>query len=118
MSDLLRPKILCKDISDNPVFWIDKEGLVVPRHSVYYIVPRHPGEIYHIAEYLNSDPVKAWIFANAQRAANGFLRIQSSVLKRLPIPAHLARSLSTVKDRDSKPHQVLQLMRAEVLKVA
>jgi SAM-dependent methyltransferase len=118
MSDLLRPKILCKDISDNPLFWIDKEGLVVPRHSVYYIVPRHPSQIYHIAEYLNSDPVKAWIFANAQRAANGFLRIQSSVLKRLPIPADLARPLSADNDRDSKPRQVLQLMRAEVLKVA
>ena len=118
MSDLLRPKILCKDISDNPVFWIDKEGLVVPRHSVYYIVPRHPSQIYHIAEYLNSDPVKAWIFANAQRAANGFLRIQSSVLKRLPIPADLARPLSADNARDSKPRQVLQLMRAEVLKVA
>jgi len=118
MCDLLRPKILCKDISDNPLFWIDKEGLVVPRHSVYYIVPKHPSQIYRMAEYLNSDPVKAWIFANAQRAANGFLRIQSSVLKRLPIPAELARSLPTENDGNRNSRQMKQFMSAEVLKVA
>lgn len=118
MAELLRPKILCKDISDNPVFWIDKDGLVVPRHSVYYIVPTHPGQIYRIAEYLNSDPVKAWISANAQRAANGFLRIQSSVLKRLPIPAELAQILPTENDRNLSSLQVKQLMSVEVLKVA
>lgn len=118
MSDLLRPKILCKDICDNPVFWIDKDGLVVPRHSVYYIVPKYPSQIYHIADYLNSDPVRSWLFANAQRAANGFLRIQSSVLKRLPIPEHLARFLPAESDRSSTPCRVLQLMRAEVHKAA
>jgi len=118
MADLLRPKILCKDISDNPVFWIDKDGLVIPRHSVYYIVPKHPSQIYRMAEYLNSDPVKAWIFANAQRAANGFLRIQSSVLKRLPIPAELARSLPTENDGNRNSRQMKQFMSAEVLKVA
>jgi len=118
MADLLRPKILCKDISDNPVFWMDKDGLVVPRHSVYYIVPKHPSQIYRIAEYLNSDPVKAWISGNAQRAANGFLRIQSSVLKRLPIPAELARTLPSENDSNLNSHHVKQLMSAEVLKVA
>lgn len=118
MSDLLRPKILCKDISDNPMFWIDAEGLVVPRHSVYYIIPKHPSQIYRIAGYLNSDPVKAWIVANAQRAANGFVRIQSSVLKRLPVSPDLVRSLTVETDRDAKPRHVMQLMRAEVLKAA
>lgn len=118
MADLLRPKILCKDISDNPVFWIDKDGLVVPRHSVYYIVPKQPSQIHRIAEYLNSDPVKAWIGGNAQRAANGFLRIQSSVLKRLPVPAELAQTLSSENDGSSSSHHVKQLMSTEVLKVA
>lgn len=118
MADLLRPKILCKDISDNPVFWIDKDGLVVPRHSVYYIVPKHPSHIYRIAEYLNSDPVKAWISNNAQRAANGFLRIQSSVLKRLPIPAELGRTLPGENDSKLSFHHVKHLMSAEVLKGA
>jgi len=118
MSDLLRPKILCKDICDDPVFWIDQEGLVVPRHSVYYIVPNNPSHLYPLAEFLNSDPVKSWLSSNAQRAANGFLRIQSSVLKRLPIPEHFAQSLIGKRITNLTLRQVQKSMRAEVLKVA
>ncbi|MCP9927838.1 Eco57I restriction-modification methylase domain-containing protein [Cyanobium sp. CH-040] len=118
MSDLLRPKILCKDICDDPVFWIDQEGLVVPRHSVYYIVPSNPRHLYLLAEFLNSDPAKSWLSSNAQRAANGFLRIQSSVLKRLPIPEHLAHNLLEDQITNLSLRRVQKSMRAEVLKVA
>jgi SAM-dependent methyltransferase len=118
MSDLLRPKILCKDICDDPVFWIDQEGLVVPRHSVYYIVPSNPRHLYLLAEFLNSEPVKSWLSSNAQRAANGFLRIQSSVLKRLPIPEHLAQNLFEENVTNINLGQVQKSMRAEVQKVA
>ncbi len=37
---ILRPKILCKDIGEKPQFWVDRSGQIVPRHSVYYIVPQ------------------------------------------------------------------------------
>ncbi len=92
LSDLLRPKILCKDITSHPQFWIDREGTIVPRHSVYYIVPRNPGQLDDLASYLNSDRARAWLRAHCQRAANGFLRLQSQVLKRLPVPRALAES--------------------------
>jgi len=86
---ILKPKILCKDITNRPRFWIDREGTIVPRHSVYYIVPKDASRIDEIAEYLNSDEVKRWLESHCQRAANAFLRIQSHILKQVPIPRRL-----------------------------
>ena len=88
--EMLLPKILCKDISKTPKFWADADGSLVPRHSVYYIVPKDSNSLEAILEYLNSPDAQSWLKANCQRAANGFLRVQSSVLKRLPIPDSLA----------------------------
>lgn len=90
LKELLRPKILCKDITPVVRFWADRTGLLVPRHSVYYLVPEDPGKIEELLAYLNSNTARAWLFANCQRAANGFLRLQSHVLKRLPVPPELA----------------------------
>lgn len=89
LPDILRPKILCKDISSRPYFLVDEEGALVPRHSVYYIVPEDSSRIHELCEYLNSDAVLSWLLANCQRAANGFLRLQSHVLKKIPLPAGL-----------------------------
>lgn len=86
MTDMLRPKILCKDIAKEPRFWADEEGLIVPRHSVYYIVPANPQVLPELLEYLNTEEAAAWLLAHCQRAANGFIRLQSRALKRLPIP--------------------------------
>ncbi|MFZ2062274.1 MAG: N-6 DNA methylase, partial [Candidatus Binatus sp.] len=33
LADILRPKILCKDITALPMFWIDRSAALVPRHS-------------------------------------------------------------------------------------
>jgi adenine-specific DNA-methyltransferase len=65
----------------------------VPRHSVYYIVPRRPDDLEALMEYLNSVIAREWLEAHCQRAANGFLRLQSHVLKRLPIPPSLGASV-------------------------
>jgi adenine-specific DNA-methyltransferase len=89
MPDLRRPKVVWKDISEQPEFWVDREGDLVPRHSVYYLVPRDPAKLDEIAEYLRSSEAEGWMRAHCQRAANGFLRLQSNVLRRLPIPASL-----------------------------
>ncbi|MGH7914298.1 MAG: Eco57I restriction-modification methylase domain-containing protein [Candidatus Binataceae bacterium] len=89
LPDILRPKILCKDITAKPTFWIDRSGELVPRHSVYYIIPKRAEEVDALCTYLNSVPVREWLDANCQRAANGFLRLQSRVLKRLPLPMEL-----------------------------
>jgi len=91
--DILRPKILCKDITARAEFWIDKGGKLLPRHSVYYIVPKDPQRIEQLCEYLNSETARRWLKCHCQRAASGFLRLQSRILKQLPIPAELvARS--------------------------
>ena len=87
LNDILRPKILCKDITERPKFWVDKRGKLVPRHSVYYIVPRDLADIDSLCEHLNSKFVGEWLESHCQRVANGFLRLQSHVLKRLPIPS-------------------------------
>lgn len=92
LPEILRPKILCKDIGETPEFWIDRSGEIVPRHSVYYIVPREAAAIDMIAEYLRSAPAHDWLRRNCQRASKGFLRLQSHVLQRLPIPDHIGQA--------------------------
>jgi SAM-dependent methyltransferase len=92
LADILRPKILSKDIGEDPHFWVDRFGKIVPRHSVYYIMPREPAAIDVIVGYLRSPAAHAWLRRNCQRASSGFLRMQSRVLKRLPIPDDLARA--------------------------
>jgi hypothetical protein len=86
MEDVLRPKILCQDITDDPTFWLDADGDVLPRHSVYYIVPEDPDDLDALHDHLNSPEAHAWFEANCQRAANGYLRLQSRVVKKLPVP--------------------------------
>jgi len=92
LRDILRPKILCKDIGETPRFWVDRSGEIVPRHSVYYIVPRQPAAIDVIADYLRSPFAHEWLTRNCQRAAKGFLRLQSRVLQRLPVPDDVAHA--------------------------
>jgi hypothetical protein len=89
LPDLLRPKLLCKDIAARPEFWADERGELVPRHSIYYVVPREPALLGPLLAYLNSEPAARWLEAHCHHAANGFLRLQSSVLKRLPVPESL-----------------------------
>lgn len=94
LAHLLRPKILCKDITPEPVFAIDREGSLIPRHSVYYLVPKDPAVLEELYEFLRSSECRQWLKDNCQRAANGFLRMQSAVLKKLPIPERLYRSMA------------------------
>ncbi len=90
LAEILRPKILCKDIGPRPAFVLDRRGVIVPRHSVYYIVPDDPSLLLPLLNYLNSQVAARWLDAHCQRAANGFLRLQSTVLKRLPVPAEFS----------------------------
>jgi SAM-dependent methyltransferase len=92
LREILRPKILCKDIGATPRFWIDRGGEFVPRHSVYYLVPKMPGAIDAIAAYLRSPRAARWIAQNCQRASKGFVRLQSRVLKRMPLPDEVVRA--------------------------
>lgn len=94
---LLQPKLLCKDITAAPFFVTDRSGRLIPRHSTYYIVPKDPEALDDLSAYLNSAQARDWLRAHCQRAANGFLRLQSHVLRRLPVPASLVpRSEATV----------------------
>ncbi len=86
LRDILRSKILWRDIAREPIFYVDAEGRVIPRHNVYYLVPRNPSVIPRLVEYLHSNEAREWLEAYCQRAANEYLRLQSHVLKELPIP--------------------------------
>jgi adenine-specific DNA-methyltransferase len=92
LSGILRPKILCKDLAERPHFWIDRHGIFVPRHSVYYIVPKDTAIIDCLCDYLNSSDISLWLSEHCQRAANSFLRLQSNILKAIPIPEELRTS--------------------------
>lgn len=96
--DTLRPKLLCKDITENPFFVLDRAGDLVPRHSVYYIVPAEPTALEPLAEYLNSDQATRWLRAHCQRAANGYLRMQSHVMKQLPLPPAFSRFAEAARE--------------------
>jgi hypothetical protein len=104
---MLRPKILCKDITASPFFVVDRRGDIVPRHSVYYVVPADPADLEPLTAYLNSDEAGAWLRAHCQRAAKGYLRMQSHVLKRLPLPpsfnARLGALSAGVVQREARP---------------
>ncbi len=89
MPQVLRPKILCKDIARQPAFWLDRSGMTLPRHSTYYLVPRDESILEPLCEYLNGKQARDWLVDNCQRASSGFIRTQSNVLKRLPIPPDL-----------------------------
>lgn len=92
MQDLLQPKIVWKDVSESPQFWDEPNGTVVPKHSVYYLIPNPDVDRVEVLEYLNSPAAHEWLEANCQHAANGYLRLQSSVLKKLPVPKKFANS--------------------------
>jgi SAM-dependent methyltransferase len=102
LPEILRPKILCKDLTEKPYFWIDRLGSLVPRHSVYYIVPTDAAIIDRLCQYLNSPDAAQWLVEHCQRAANGFLRLQSNVLKAMPIPKDLI-SNNVARSRRRKP---------------
>ena len=88
-SDIRRPKIILKDITKTPYFWIDRTGDLIPLHSVYYIVPKDACQIDALCAWLNGETAGRWFAAHCQRAANGYLRLQSTVLRRLPVPETL-----------------------------
>lgn len=86
MKDLLRPKIVFKDIAREPRFWPEHKGTVIPKHSVYYLVPKSNVPFSELLDYLNSSKARRWMEAHCQNAANGFLRLQSRVLSDVPVP--------------------------------
>lgn len=92
MQDLLQPKIVFKDIAREPRFWPEREGDVVPKHSVYYLVPKDGVPFDELLDYLNSPEARQWTEAHCQKAANGFLRLQSRVLGDFPVPVEWAET--------------------------
>ena len=96
LADILRPKILCKDIAREPLFWADRRGIILPRHSVYYVVPRENVQHDKLLEYLNGAQARSWLKAHCQRAANGYHRLQSEVIRHLPVPRNILIENSTL----------------------
>lgn len=92
MQDILQPKIVFRDIAKEPRFWPEDRGDVVPKHSVYYAIPRDGVSMSDLIEYLNSPEARMWMEANCQKAHNGYYRLQSRVLKDLPVPKEWAES--------------------------
>lgn len=93
MNDILQPKIVFRDIDKEPTFWAEKNGDVVPKHSVYYAIPDEGVPLDELLEYLNSAEARMWMEANCQKAHNGYYRLQSRVLRDLPVPKRWADSV-------------------------
>jgi len=88
-----RPKVLFPDVTAEPQFWLDLDGEVLPRHSVYYLIPKDHVSIETLLEYLHSDQARAWLEAHCHRAANGYIRLQSRVLEDLPVPESFGKTI-------------------------
>lgn len=58
----------------------------MPRHSVYYLVPKDPRLLPALLKFLNSAETRRQIAARVQRAASGYLRLQAHVIKELCVP--------------------------------
>jgi hypothetical protein len=101
MDQMLQEKILFRDITDSPRFWVDEGGDIVPRHSVYYLIPREGVDITELQAYLNTDQIERWLQANCDHARNGYLRLQSKVLKDLPVPRRFCSSYQTEQTSSS-----------------
>ncbi|ACV11886.1 adenine-specific DNA methyltransferase [Halorhabdus utahensis DSM 12940] len=95
MDQMLQEKILFRDITDSPRFWLDERGDIVPRHSVYYLIPKDSVDIVELQSYLNTDKVERWLRATCDHARNGYLRLQSKVLEDLPVPKRLSSNHQT-----------------------
>jgi adenine-specific DNA-methyltransferase len=106
LTDILRPKIIFKDITERPVFLKDEDGQILPRHSVYYLVPKDPKILDDLVDYLNSEEARVWLVSHCHRAANGFIRIQSNILKKLPIPDRFVDISSKVPFRVTVDQEV------------
>lgn len=91
VDELLAEKIICQDITEEPSFYLD-EGELIPQHSTYFIIPNSGVDVERLHSYLNTEEVAEWVALNAQRAANGYLRVQTSTLEKLPVPTELADS--------------------------
>jgi SAM-dependent methyltransferase len=98
LRDILRPKILWRDIAREPAFYLDAEGIIVPRHTVYYMVPKNPDSAPELLKYLNEPEVRDWLRQRCQRASSGYLRLQSHVIKELPVPQNLLSKFATKGD--------------------
>ncbi|MFC7166891.1 TaqI-like C-terminal specificity domain-containing protein [Halospeciosus flavus] len=59
---------------------------------MYYIIPKDHVELDELRAYLNSEQAQVWIEAHAQKAHNDYYRMQSKVLKQLPVPKDLGQS--------------------------
>jgi len=92
LDDILQEKIVWRDIDKDPSFWREDRGDVVPKHSVYYAVPKPGVPVDELIEHLNSPEARVWMEAHCQKAHNGYYRLQSRVLSDLPVPAEWADS--------------------------
>jgi tRNA1(Val) A37 N6-methylase TrmN6 len=102
LNHILRPKILCKDIGHRPWFVVEESGDIIPRHSVYYLVPQDASRIHELCDYLNSEEACKWLITHCQRAANGFVRLQSHILKKLPLPERFLDQHSLASGKDER----------------
>jgi len=92
MQDILQPKIVFRDIAKEARFWAESGGTVLPKHSVYYTVAKDGVPFDELLEYLNSPEARMWMEAHCQKAHNGYYRLQSRVLRDLPVPQEWAET--------------------------
>lgn len=85
---LRRPKILTRDFATDVEFWIDESGEVLPRRTVYYLIPTAITDLHDLYEYLQTEAVSDWLEATTVGGDRGH-RIRTKDLQMLPVPSHL-----------------------------
>lgn len=85
---LRRPKILTRDFATEIEFWLDEAGEVIPRRTVYYMIPDASTTLHELYDYLQSEDVRNWLEATSIGGDRGH-RMSMRDLQNLPVPEYL-----------------------------
>jgi hypothetical protein len=61
-----------KDIAKEPKFWAEHAGEIIPRHTVYDLVPEEGVSFEQLLDYLNAPVAKEWMEAIASEQPMDF----------------------------------------------
>ena len=86
--ELLRPKVVWRDIAETLTAAVVADARTVPLNTIYFVAPPDVPTAHALTGLLNSLPLRVFARTIAERAKNGFFRFFANTVAVLPVPAH------------------------------